>query len=290
MNERNSRRTLLETTLCFIVSAALPALAAGASAGCALTSKAKAVTPRYFSPDPTSVAHTPPKTTSLELQLGQVTSASHLDERIAYRLSSAELGFYDDRRWTELPEAYLRRALERELFEVQGLKRIIAGAAPALDVELTAFEEVRGTPTRARVTLHFSLHDDRRALLERGVDIIREVPPKNSARTEDDAVLLARTLSTTLHDAVVAIAEQVSAELQTATARITVGDNGLAPNHQVLNAVDAEQPAEFDPVGKHRGDSYEPKTRGARDRPAGALRVSCEELPSAPRASPRHDW
>jgi cholesterol transport system auxiliary component len=107
----------------------------------------------------------------------------------------------------------LRRALERELFEQQGLQRIVTGGGPTLDVELVAFEELRGKPTRARVTLRFSLHDERRSLLERSIDVEREVAARAGS---DEAARLAQTLSTTLGDAVAAVAQQVGAELEAA--------------------------------------------------------------------------
>jgi len=197
-----NKRALLAATLAVLVGG-----------GCALTSKGEVASIRYFSPSHPSANRAPRQGARAELQLGQVSSASYLDERIAYRLSSAEVGFYDDRRWTELPEAYLRRALERELFEEQGLQRIVTGGGPTLDVELTAFEELRGKPSKARVTLRFSLHDERRSLLERSIDVEREVTAKIGA---DEAAQLADTLSTTLGDAVVSVARQVSAELEAA--------------------------------------------------------------------------
>lgn len=181
--------------------------------GCALTSKGEVVSARYFSPEHTAANRAPRNSARAELQLGQVSSASHLDERIAYRLSSTEVGFYDDRRWSELPESYLRRALERELFEQQGLQRIITGGGPTLDVELIAFEELRGKPTRARVTLRFSLHDERRSLLERSTDVEREVVAKAGS---DEAARLAQTLSTTLAEAVASVAQQVGVQLDAA--------------------------------------------------------------------------
>ncbi len=184
-------------------------LAVGQS-GCALTGKADALSPRYFSPEQVGTVQKAPNTEHLELQLGQVSSASHLDERIAYRLSGAEVGFYDDRRWTEIPEAYLRRALERELFERRGLERIVTGSAPTLDVELTAFEELRGSPSKARVTLSFSVHDERRSLLERSINVEREVTEQAGA---DPAARLAATLASTLGDAVVSVGALVGAEL-----------------------------------------------------------------------------
>ncbi len=183
---------------------------AGLQGGCALTGKADALSPRYFSPEQVATSQKATNPEHLELQLGQVSSASHLDERIAYRLSGSEVGFYDDRRWTEIPEAYLRRALDRELFEQRGLERIVTGSAPTLDVELTAFEELRGKPGKARVTLSFSLHDERRSLLERSINVEREVTEQAGA---DPAARLAATLASTLGDAVVSVAALVTAEL-----------------------------------------------------------------------------
>ncbi len=178
--------------------------------GCALTSKAEVLTPRYFSPQSVRRSHSPQVNESLELRLGQVSSASHLDERMAYRVGGAEMGFYDDQRWTENPEAYLRRALEQDLFEERGLSRIFAGEAPILDVELTAFEEVRGQPPKARVALTFSLRDDRRSVLERTLELER--PIVGSADT-DPAQRLAETLSDSLNEAVRKVGDEVVARL-----------------------------------------------------------------------------
>ncbi len=192
------------------------ALAAGfllpcLQSSCALTSKAVAQAPRYFSPEQASKTSATAAPAPLELRLGQVASASHLDERISFRLSGSEVGFYEDRRWTELPETYLRRALERELFEQRGLQRIVAGAAPTLDVELTAFEELRGKPLKARVTLIFSLRDERRSLLERSLELEREVTQQAGT---DPAQRLAATLSMALADAVATVGAQVVEQLQ----------------------------------------------------------------------------
>jgi len=181
--------------------------------GCALTSKAEVVTPRYFSPEPASRVGSPKVTDVLELRLGQVSSASHLDERIAYRVGGAEMGFYEDQRWTENPEAYLRRALERDLFEQRGLSRIITGSAPILDIELTAFEEVRGQPTKVRVALTFGLRDDRRAFLERTLELERPVVARAGA---DAAQRLAETLTVTLDEAVREVGDEVVASLRAA--------------------------------------------------------------------------
>ncbi|RYZ02993.1 MAG: hypothetical protein EOO73_29155 [Myxococcales bacterium] len=183
---------------------ALALLCGSLEVGCALTSKADALSPRYFNPEAASSTRSQAAPQPYELRLGQVSSASHLDERISYRLSAAEVGFYDDRRWTELPEAYLRRALERELFEERRLTRVIAGFAPVLDVELTAFEELRQAK-KVRVSLTFSLRDERRSLLERSVQL--EAPLASGPG--DEAQRVSQALASTLADAVRSIGAEV---------------------------------------------------------------------------------
>lgn len=56
---------------------------------------------RYFSPErPGEVrgARAHPAGIAPELRLGHVTGASHLDERVAYRDSEVEVGYYQGRR------------------------------------------------------------------------------------------------------------------------------------------------------------------------------------------------
>jgi len=186
---------------------ALPAL----TSSCALTSKAEVLVPRYFSPESTRDTRSPSVTENFELRLGQVSSASCLDERIAYRVSGAEMGFYEDQRWTENPEVYLRRALERDLFEERGLSRIVAGGTPILDIELTAFEEVRTQPPKARVAVVFNLRDDRRSILERTLDLERPIIQRSGA---DAAQRLAETLTNALNEAVRRVGDEVVENLR----------------------------------------------------------------------------
>lgn len=182
--------------------------------GCALVSKAQPLTPRYFSPAASSAADgepagSPPSGPALELRLGQIDAAVHLEERIAYRPSPAELGYYESWRWTEPPQAYLRRALARELFERRGLVRVVSGNAPTLGVELTSFEELREGQPRARVELAVLLRGERRALLERTVR--QELPlPADAA---DDPRQLTQALARALDAAVAQVADLVSARL-----------------------------------------------------------------------------
>lgn len=184
-----------------------------AQPACALTSKADALSPRYFNPQLASRMSSAAAAQPFELRLGQVSSASHLDERISYRISAAEVGFYDDRRWTEIPEAFLRRALERELFEERRLTRVVSGLAPVLDVELTSFEEVRANPAKARISLTFSLRDERRSLVERSLELEQPVGEQDRS---DAAQVLAQALAVTLARAVQMVGDEVVARLSQA--------------------------------------------------------------------------
>lgn len=190
-----------------------PGLLAVVYGGCALTSKADAQSPpRFFSLETRAAAPElpEPEGARLELRLGQVDAAAHLEERIAYRLRGSELAYYDDRRWTEAPEQYLRRALERELFERRHVRRVVSGAGATLDVELTAFEELRGPPARVRLALSYTLHDARQSSLERSLVIER---PLVTADEPDSAQQVAAALTIALSEAVTRIGEEVVAKI-----------------------------------------------------------------------------
>jgi cholesterol transport system auxiliary component len=146
--------------------------------GCALLSKSEPLDIRYFTPEKvkaqlTSATERPTASDARILELGRVTSGSHLREKIAFRDASWEVGYYEDRRWTEPPEAFVRRELGRTLFEERGFRRsIVAASAPTLEIELIAFEEIRGKPTHAaRVQLRMILHDGRGVLHEETITV-----------------------------------------------------------------------------------------------------------------------
>lgn len=181
--------------------------------GCALTSKADAVYPRFFSPESEAAPTvTPPHVApQLALRMGLVQAASYVEERFAYRLEPAELSYYEDRRWTEPPERYVRRALERELFQQRGIRRTVSGPGSTLDVELTAFEELRSAPARVRLTLDFSLHDDRQSQLERRVVVERPLPASTSESSARDVTA---ALALALNAAVLDVSDQVTRELR----------------------------------------------------------------------------
>jgi len=180
--------------------------------GCALTSKANPLAPRYFSPElrPDSAPRSDANA-KLELRLGRIEAAAHLEQRLAYRSSENELGYYDSWRWTEPPEAYLERALAQQLFEQYGLVHVVSGAARTLDVELSSFEELRSGAPRARVEVRLILRDERRSLLERTLRVERAIAPGSP---EEAPVRLTRALSAALDEAVGKIAALVTSQLE----------------------------------------------------------------------------
>ena len=178
---------------------------------CALTSKADAVYPRFFSPEPVAAEAMAPAASPLTLRLGQVSAASYVEERFAYRVAPSELSYYEDRRWTESPEQYLRRALERELFERRAIRRVVSGPGATLDVELTAFEELQASPARVRLALTYSLHDDRQSQLERRVVVERPLPASAGEASASDVT---GALALALAAAVLDVSDQVTRELR----------------------------------------------------------------------------
>ena len=183
-----------------------------AAAGCALTSKSDAIAPRYFSPDRvgdtvragTKLSGVPP-----ELRLGRINGSSHLDERLIFRDSDYELGYYEERRWTEEPADYLRRRLARVLFEERGLRHVVGGFAPTLEEELTSFEEIRSPKRIARVQAAVRLLDARIVRWEETVTV--DQPITNDKGDAADALVAA--LGVALSTAVDRIADHVVSDL-----------------------------------------------------------------------------
>jgi cholesterol transport system auxiliary component len=185
------------------------------TSACALTSKADLVETRYFSPehvkaggDDAKAPPAPAPNAALELRLGRVLSGSNLRERIAYRNAAYELGYYENLRWTERPEAYVRRELGRSLFEEHGLHRVLSGVAPSLDVEVIAFDDVRlATGRAARIQLKIILFEDNGVILEETLSVDRPVAGEK-AKIEDVIAAMASALE--------AAAELVTLKVQAA--------------------------------------------------------------------------
>jgi ABC-type uncharacterized transport system auxiliary subunit len=172
-------------------------IAAGLSlalaAGCALTERSVPVEITYYTPENVHAA----RLTSGDLasgpllRLGRVSGDTSLGQRIVFADGTYRVRYYDDRRWTERPTIYVRRALSRALFEGGGFRRALEADAPTLDVEVLSFEELK-TPARhaAHVSLRVVLSTDR-VLLEDTVAVSEPV----ARESFDDVVgALARAL------------------------------------------------------------------------------------------------
>ncbi len=179
-------------------------------AGCALTSKSDSIILRYFSPVSTSArtsaaeSAAPPTAPEIVLNLGRISAARHLREKIAYRDSAYEVGYYDDLRWTDKPDAYLRRALRGAFFEEHRARQRVSGFGLALDVDLDAFEEVKAPRHAARVAVTWALRDEQVVLVQESFAIER--PFANDA--EAPSALVA-SLSGALDEAVARIVARV---------------------------------------------------------------------------------
>jgi cholesterol transport system auxiliary component len=161
---------------------AFAALLLAGAGGCALTSKAEVVDIRYFSPehvkprltgaDGSRAALPGAPNTAFDLRLGRVSSGPNLRDRIAFRDTAYELGYYENWRWTERPETFVRRELGRTLFEDHGFHRVFGGAAPTLDVEVIAFDDLRLENHRAaRLQLQVMLSSDEGVIWEDTITI-----------------------------------------------------------------------------------------------------------------------
>jgi cholesterol transport system auxiliary component len=202
-------------------------------AGCALLNKSDTLYFRYFTPEPNerpgSGAPIVPTDSgsSLYLRLGRVNALSYLKDKIAFRDSEYEVGFYDLWQWTEKPESYLRRGMQRALFERGGVHQILSGAGPTLDLELEAFDEVRGPGHVARVRVTWTLHDDQAVLVQNTVTVDRAVV--SAAATSDTAPkALVAAMGDALGAVIASIVERVVPELSRRTTS-SVASGAIGP-------------------------------------------------------------
>lgn len=174
--------------------------------------------PRYFAPaaparHEAASARPDGASAPLKLRIGRVSSGEHLRQRIVYRASDVEVGEYEDLRWTEKPEEYVRRALLRSLFEERGLTQAVGGAVATVDVEVLSFEEVRaGSKRSARVEVSYAVRDDRVVVAANTVRIER---PSSG----DDMANVVEAMSSALDEA----SNEIASEIEKALER-TAGD------------------------------------------------------------------
>jgi uncharacterized lipoprotein YmbA len=145
------------------------------------------------------------------LRLHHVRAGDLLKERIVWRRSDVELGLHEQLRWAELPSHYVRVALEQELYVRQGFLRRGGTASTELEVELTAFEEVRVAPQGARVGLALTTNGTAGARLQ-----LDETAPFPA--DADSAAAVARAMGAALQQAARRAGEQLARTLCAAAA------------------------------------------------------------------------
>jgi cholesterol transport system auxiliary component len=182
------------------------------TASCALLSKSEPILPRYFSPEAITTGHPQPGAPGeLELRLGRVNAAAYVKAEMVRRDSAVEISYYEERLWTEKPEVYVRRALTRALFDPRGVREVVAGPAATLDVDVVAFEEVVHPAHVGRVSLAYTVSDERVVLLSERVTIDR---PVRQARGAASADAIVEALAEALSAAVDAVAAATTSELR----------------------------------------------------------------------------
>jgi ABC-type uncharacterized transport system auxiliary subunit len=163
--------------------------------------------PRYFTPTTETAASTQPP---VSVRLGFVRSPLHLREPITWRRAD-EYGYYEQRRWAELPATYVERALARELYASDHPYAGITDGAPLVSVELRAFEEVLAPAHEARVALSVQMADARCVRL-------RETFAAARPLADDDPAALARGIGEAL--------DEVARAIGTAVRRAAAGRSG----------------------------------------------------------------
>jgi len=199
-----------------LVAVFLSTVASSSLLGCALTSKSDPTLLRYYSmgsPLPrtrgSSAASASTKPAQARLRIGRVSAALYIRERMAFRESDLEIGYYDDFRWTERPESYVRRDLARALFEDEGVGETVGGGGLTLDVDLERFEEVRQTRLGV-VQLSWQLRDETVVLLRQTVHVQR---PLAASENSSPHKALAAALSEALEEAIDQIVNAVLPKL-----------------------------------------------------------------------------
>jgi ABC-type uncharacterized transport system auxiliary subunit len=196
------------------LAAAVALAASTALVGCVDLGPRESSPPRYFEP---ALANPPgptpqPAADAPVLRLLPVGSAVHLERRMVWRRSEVEAGYWEDRRWLELPATYLERAAARTLFGTGRLRRTEVRDSPALALELLAFEEEREPEHRARVSVAVRLRDPAGVCRLEGC-FERSVPVP-----EDRAEAVARALGDALDAVAAELADAVLSVLSPAPA------------------------------------------------------------------------
>ena len=183
--------------------------------GCSLLSTRHPAKIRYFTPEEV----TPPGETTvaepgdLEVRLAHIQAASYIQDRIAFRDAGTEIGYYGNLRWSEPPEDYLRRALARALFEQRGVREIVSGGGPSLEIDLEGFEELKAPRHAARVVVTWRLRADHHVVRQKTVVVERPLHGDADTDKVANAQAVAAGIAGALGEAVDHIVADVVHEL-----------------------------------------------------------------------------
>ena len=170
--------------------------------------------PRFFRPSSATLEAAaedqadPPAAGGIAIRLRGVRSEPFLRERIVWRVSEVEYGFYEQRRWIDLPAHYVDRALRTRLRSTPGLRLTNDPRAVALHVDVLAFDDVLAPAHAADVALAAALEDPVRGrVLERTFDARVGIGDREPAS-------MAKAMGEALDDAVAQVADAVRLNLQ----------------------------------------------------------------------------
>jgi ABC-type uncharacterized transport system auxiliary subunit len=180
-----------------------------ATAGC-LNLGPRSVPPvQYFAVEEAPLPKAAPEAGKLPpVRIPPIRAAIYLNERIVWRHATAEAGFYETRRWLDLPGPILERALDRELFERRGFPYGSTLDAHRLEVDLDRFEEVLDPTHEAHVSARVALVDPLgAALFTRTFDAARPVQG-------DDPAAFAQAMSAAVADLAGQVGDAVAGALR----------------------------------------------------------------------------
>jgi len=165
--------------------------------------------PRFFRPASAILDATPeddvkpPASGTVAIRLRGVRSEPFLRERIVWRVSEVEYGLYEQRRWIDLPEHYVERALRTRLRATAGLRLTNDVRAVALRVDVRAFDDVLAPTHAANVALGVAMEDS-----VRGRFFVRTFDARVGIEGGDPASM-AKAMGQALDDAVAQVADAV---------------------------------------------------------------------------------
>jgi cholesterol transport system auxiliary component len=165
------------------------------ASGCALTGRGTPAEWQWFTPEKVQSQPTAkgggPIGAGPSVRIRTVASGN-LETRIAYGDGAYQGGYYEERRWTERPELYVRRSLERTLCQERGFRCNPDDLdAPALDVEILKFQELKTAGShQGLVALRIVLSGEK-VLVD---DTVQVVVPVRGDRFDDVVAAIANAL------------------------------------------------------------------------------------------------